>query len=239
MKKIFLLPLLLLATSATGAINWWEQDTICRINPTSCYTSMGMGYETEMWDANKGCWGVKKICPVALTLPQSDEPEAIGLKEIPKRLSPDFDASFLNSDYGDCFGIRKTNKGKASLNGEYVKIWCQGVLDDLGKPIVNTEETIQCGQITYNPQPTCQELAKIGYIAVQNSCCYGKYYNPEKYLIECSGSELPSRIVILNDARDTYTTDTPHVPVDQTSATKLFLNMFSVSKEKHKEYFGE
>ena len=44
---------------------WWQQPTICRMNPTDCYVGMGAGYDNGMWDAGGNCWGMKLICPEA------------------------------------------------------------------------------------------------------------------------------------------------------------------------------
>lgn len=34
---------------------WWMQPTVCRLDPTDCYTTMGMGFDSEMWDATSNC----------------------------------------------------------------------------------------------------------------------------------------------------------------------------------------
>ena len=74
MKKILLISTISLMTSsmAGAATPWWEQPTICKINPTQCYSNMTTGYfietgNTETWDATGNCWGLKVICPNALT----------------------------------------------------------------------------------------------------------------------------------------------------------------------------
>ena len=68
MKKILFLSLIIIITTTSGhcAIKWWEQDTICRLDPTNCYPSMGIGFEPEFWDKTSQCWGQKIICGAAL-----------------------------------------------------------------------------------------------------------------------------------------------------------------------------
>lgn len=230
MKKysIGLLSLACIGT-AWAETPWWQQQTICRLDPTNCYQNMGIGYETGMWDATANCWGIKLICPEALTTNET-EPTPVGRGDIASssKIKSDFDVSILN---GDCFGMRKTtaNGTMASLNGNYIQVWCNGILR-------NPDENIASGEITYSAQPTCQELANNGYIAVLNNKCYGKYFDETNYLIECSGSNiLPSRLVILNGAN--YTTKQPTTPVDQSSANTIFDTMHQVSINQRAKYF--
>ena len=35
---------------SNAATPWWQQPTVCRLDPTNCYSTMGAGF-----DANMGC----------------------------------------------------------------------------------------------------------------------------------------------------------------------------------------
>ncbi|MBO5662335.1 MAG: hypothetical protein J6S12_00535, partial [Alphaproteobacteria bacterium] len=92
MKKFFLLSILFTTLGANAATPWWLQPTVCRLNPTDCYSAMGAGFESEMWDASANCWGLKLICPQALTK-YSTTPVAMGRNDIKKGtgINPDYD----------------------------------------------------------------------------------------------------------------------------------------------------
>ncbi len=232
MKKIITTSIICLSLfpAAFGAsIPWWEQPTVCKLDPTDCYATMGAGYDSELWDSGTGCWGMKMICPEAL-LTDEYVPVAMGREEISKgtNINKDFDTNVLN---GDCFGVRKTtgNGAMASVNGEYVRVWCNGILD-------NVDEYLENGEITYGAQPTCDKLSEYGYVATVNGKCYGKYYDPSKYYIECSGSDItPSRIIVLNGAD--YTNSSSNAPADESAASKIFDSMESISEAQRKVYF--
>ena len=190
MKKIFLFSLLFVTTNLVAATPWWEQPTVCRLNPASCYPTMGSGYDSGMWDANANCWGMKWICGDALS--NTNNNTLVGRTELARgtNINPDYDTSILD---GDCFGVRKTSTdgSMASVNGNMVRVWCNGILS-------NVDETIENGEITYGTQPTCSMLATDGYVAVPNGKCYGKYYDTTRYYIQCTG-EVPS-LIVLNGA---------------------------------------
>lgn len=231
MKNIIFISLLSIITagSAVGATPWWQQPTICRLDPTNCYISMGTGYDSGMWDATSQCWGLKLICPDAVKQPQS-QPVPMGRAEIARgtNLNPDYDTNILN---GDCFGMRKTtaNGTMASVNGKYVNVWCNGVLD-------NVDEVLETGEITYGAQPTCAALAENGYVGVVNKRCYGKYYDMAEYYIECTGSDLmPSRLIVLNGAD--YTLPMNGAPADKAAAEEKFDRMESVSATQRAKYY--
>ena len=233
MRKKFAISLTALTVSVTAnaSIPWWEQPTICRLDPTNCYSSMGTGYDKEIWDTNSECWGMKLICPEAL---KSNEyqPVPMGKTEIAKgtEIKKDFNIDILN---GDCFGVRKTtsNGTMASVDGKYVKVWCNGVLE-------NPDEFLDNGEITYGIQPTCSDLAEYGYVGIVNNRCYGKYYDTSEYYIECNGTDLlPNRIILLNGAD--YMIPTSSAPIDKSSAEKLFDQMESVSKSQREKYFNK
>lgn len=232
MKKLFFASLLCgtaVISTAHAAAPWWQQPTICRLNPANCYSGMGAGFDSGMWDAGANCWGLKLICPQALTTARS-EPIAMGRNEIANGngIRRDFDTNILN---GDCFGMRKTvsNGSMASVNGDYVNVWCAGILD-------NPDETIGNGEITYGAQPTCAKLAENGYVGVLNGRCYGKYYNMNEYFIECTGTDLmPSRLIVLNGAD--YTAPSSGAPADKSAADAKFDKMESISKTQRAKYF--
>ncbi|MCM1295082.1 MAG: hypothetical protein NC311_06025 [Muribaculaceae bacterium] len=215
------------------AINWWEQSTVCRLDPTKCYSSMGTGYDPEYWDATSSCRGVKMICPDALIDQSFTDPQAMGRAEIAagKLINSDFDVTVLN---GDCFGSRKTmaNGTQAIVNGTNVNVWCPGILDS------NNIEQVASGEIlTSGTQPTCQSLANDGYIAVVNNRCYGKYFSDSEYFIDCGANAklIPERIIILNGAD--YTTRTSNAPASQSDANAIFDSMYNVSQAQRAEKF--
>ncbi|MDL2295199.1 hypothetical protein LJC18_00045 [Lachnospiraceae bacterium OttesenSCG-928-E19] len=241
MKKALTLSLLtgcaglMLSNSAMAATPWWLQPTICRPNPNHCYTSMGAGYDTGMWDATGSCWGLKLICPNALTTNPNDA-VPMGKNDLTarKNIKTDFDIGIL---VDDCFGSRKTaaNGTMAAVDGKYVNVWCNGVLN-------NPDETLPNGEITYDTQPVCRDLAPDGFIAVVNQKCYGKFYDPSSYYIECSGSKvLPERIIQLNGANADIGTGliNPNYPTDTAAAKSLFDKMQSVSANQKKQYFED
>lgn len=215
-----------------ASIPWWEQPTVCKLDPTDCYPTMGIGYDRELWDSDTGCWGMKMICPEALVSSES-MPVAMSRNAISKgtNINKDFDTDVLN---GDCFGVRKTNGNgaMASVNGEYVRVWCNGILDDV-------DEYLENGEITYGAQPTCEDLAKYGYVATVNDKCYGKYYDMSKYYIECEGTDImPKRIIVLNGA-DYNTNLSSSAPADASAASKIFDSMESISESQRKIYFKD
>ncbi len=232
MKKILFISLFALtAGHAVASTPWWRQETICRLDTTSCYRAMGAGYDEMLWDANAGCRGMKKICPIAL-IADVVEPQPVGRTEISRgdQINDDFDISVLNTA-DDCFGMRRTsaNGTRALLDGELVNVWCAGVLD-------TPDEQVGTGEITYGAQPTCAELAERGYIAVVKNRCYGAPYDTSKYFIECAGTSLtPTRLIVLNGAE--YTTSAGQTPVDEAAAAKLFDTMESVSKNQRTKYY--
>ena len=215
MKKIFLFSLLFVTTQVVAATPWWEQPTVCRINPANCYTSTGAGYDSGMWDAVANCWGMKMICGEALT--NSNDARPVGRTEISRgtNINADYDLSVLNND---CFGVRKTSTdgSMASVNGQMVRVWCTGILS-------HVDEVIENGEITYGTQPNCQTLAADGYVAVSNDKCYGKYYDPARYYIQCAG-ETPT-LIVLNGAN--YETGNTSYPETQEDADAIFNRMYN------------
>ena len=188
---------------------------------------MGAGYDTEEWDVNGNCRGMKWICGNA-TNPAGFDSTLIGRVELARGtgINPDFDVNVLN---GDCFGARKTieNGARASVNEKYVKVWCSGILD-------NPIDTIATGEIAA-VQPTCAALAEDGFVGVLNNKCYGKRYDTAQYFIECAdaSAELPSRIIILNGA-DVYAAG--NEPSTAAAAAAKFDTMYSVSQSQRTKY---
>ena len=239
MKNFFIfLSTLIITASAASATNWWDQMTVCRINNNKCYDSMGAGFDPEIWDATglagKGCWGMKYICPEALKQ-GSNEPVLISQKDLGNEtiINPDYNIDQL-SDSGDCFGRRKihpNNRNQVMVNGNYVNVWCDGVLD-------RPDETLANGDILYDEkQLTCGSLKQNGYVAVENGKCFGKYYDENDYHIECGNDDKvqPKRIVILNGAE--YKKHNYSGPITVADAEELFDEMLSVSKKQKNKYF--
>ena len=227
---------MVITASSASAANWWEQMTVCRINNAKCYGSMSAGIDPEIWDAGankgKGCWGMKYICPEALKTPESNEPILISQTDLNNKniIKSDYDTDLLSDD-GDCFGRRKTTKAgnEVMVNGEYVKVWCNGVLN-------RPDETLANGDIAYNA-PTCSSLKQNGYVAEENGKCFGKYYDENDYYIECGDHNQvkPERIVILNGAE--YKKHNYSGPVTVADAEKLYAKMLSVSRSQKNKYF--
>lgn len=231
MKKLIFILSFMVIGGADAATPWWERPTICRLDPTNCYSAMGNGFDSGMWDATANCWGLKLICPQAMRTAHND-PVPVGRGDIAsgKNINPDFDVSELN---GDCFGVRKTtaNGTRASVNGTYVNVWCNGILD-------NPDEYVASGEITFGAQPTCARLARDGYVAVVNNRCYGKHFSDAEYFIECDGTDtLPSRLIVLNGAD--YNTGGANVPVDKRAADAIFDQMYQTSQIQYKKYFQD
>ena len=68
--------------------------------------------------------------------------------------------------------------------------------------------------------------------------CYGKFYDPAQYFIECDGNSLlPKRLIVLNgaDAMDA----SGDYPTDTNAAKELFDKMRSVSDAQRAKYFKE
>ncbi len=229
MKKLYLTSLLplLAALPASGETPWWQQNTVCRLDPTTCYTGMGTGYDKGLWDADSKCRGMKIICGDALE-PASDTNTTVSRNDIRAGdgINSDFDITLLN---GDCFGRRKTQSGgtQASVDGKYVNVWCSGVLNN-----INTREEITSvtnGEIIAGTQPKCSDLAESGYIGVLNNNCYGKQYDLDDYYIDCSGNSLlPKQIIVLNGAN--YDENATVAPMDMNTAKAKFETMYSVSQ---------
>lgn len=231
MKKTLLLTILsvIYFNSGANAADWWNQATVCKIDTTKCYNSMGAGFDAEMWDMTGKCRGMKYICPNAL-IKQYDEPTLIGKSDINnKTIKSDFDTNILGEN-GDCFGSRKTNANgtQVMVNGTYVNVYCHGILD-------NADEVLNNGEITYDEQPTCESLKSNGYIAVKNGKCFGKYLDESKYYIQCGDELLPERIIILNGADFTTTAS---APASTNDANKLFNTMYNTSKNQKEQYFN-
>ena len=235
MTKAFLFSVIsfLLFNGANAATPWWERDTICQLSPSRCYNNMGVGYfyDTEKpasWDITSNCWGKKYICVEALKNSSATEPVPMGRAEIAdtSRVSSDFDTNELN---GDCFGVRKTSSGgaTASVSGNFVKVWCSGILD-------NPTETLENGEITSGAQTTCAALAANGYVGIQNGKCYGKYYKQSEYFIQCSG-ETPT-LIILNGADPDGATDNIRTKSD---ADARFNTMYQNAHAQYQIHFAD
>lgn len=217
--------------------------TVCRLIPTKCYTTMGAGYfydtsDPESWDITSNCWGKKYICVDALsdTYVNSHnvtDRAALGRKEIAdsSRINSDFDLAVLN---GDCFGARLVKDGGAAVkvDGNYVNVWCSGILDDLHFTI---KDSFDNGDTTSGAQPTCSQLSTYGYVNIQNGKCYGKQYNLDEYRVQCNGDN--PTLIVLNGADPDSASNTTIKTKPQ--ATAQFNVMFDSAKKLHKDYFKD
>ena len=236
MKKnmIFTILSIIYSTAAANAVDWWNQATVCKYDTKPCYTTMGAGFDPEIWDATAGCRGMKYICPNALKQ-QSQNPELISINNIKQKTNTDYNTETLGES-GDCFGKRHSKITKENVfvmvNGDYVNLYCHGILN---KP----DETLADGEIMYNhdEQPTCESLKTDGYIAVKNGKCVGKYIDESKYYIDCGTDLLPKRLVLLNGAEVT-TNNTGNITT-QKDAKNLFDKMLSVSQKQKQQYFNK
>ena len=232
MKKIFLLSVipLIYAMYANAATPWWQQPTVCRLNPTNCYSAMGVGFDSGLWDTSANCWGLKMICPEALK-EYSSIPVAMERSTLKKGdgINPDYDTDALSHD-GECFGRRKSenNGAMVSVDGKFVNVYCPGIL-------TTPDETFENGEIVHGTQPTCDKLATDGYVAVLNGNCYGKYYDSRDYYIDCGTALLPKRLIVLNGAD--YNAPAYGTPYTMTEARQKFDKMYSTSKTQHEKYF--
>ena len=229
MKKnmIFTILSILCLTATADAVDWWNQPTVCKYNPNKCYTTMGAGFDSEIWDASADCRGMKYICPNALIKPY-DEPTLVPREDInAKTIKSDYDTNVLGES-GDCFGTRKSQGTQVMVNGKFVNLYCHGILD-------NPDEETANGEIVYGNQPTCETLKANGYIAVENGKCVGKYLDESKYHIQCGKGLQPERIVLLNGA-EIPTKNTGNITT-QKDADKVFNTMYSASKKQKTQYF--
>ncbi len=230
MRKIFILAIMSLTCANAGAATpWWQQPTICRLDPTKCYTTMGAGYDSEMWDAGSSCRGMKWICADALSDNSATDAKLVGRADISRGdgINSDFDVNVLN---GDCFGTRKSSADgtKVLIEGKYVNVWCPGVLR-------NVDETMEFGEITYGTQPTCQTLADDGFVAIAHNRCIGKSFDAPEYFIECDGGDgtLPNRLIVLNGAD----ANASGGMTSRDAANQLMDTMYQVSQAQHNKYF--
>lgn len=231
MKKINLFSILAIfgiCNSATAFTPWWEQPTVCRLDPTRCYTAMGAGFDTELWDNDAECWGQKIICAAALKNGTENTPLTKNQTYNSRYIRSDFDTDLLSID-GDCFGRRTTfdNDSMALVDGNRVPIWCPGILD-------NADEVLSNGEIVYGAQPTCTELAEYGYVWVKNGKCYGKFFNQNEYYIDCMGqTQEPKQLIIINGAD----IGTHGGTVTAAEIEKKFRTMYDTSRAKKAEKF--
>ncbi|MBO4625650.1 MAG: hypothetical protein J5679_00025 [Alphaproteobacteria bacterium] len=242
MKKTFLFSIVsfLLFGGANAFTPWWDQDTICRINPSKCYPDMtGNGYfynkyDSLSWDDTSKCWGKKYICPQALKDTTATERVAMDRTDISDSSlinTTDFDTTILNED---CFGVRKSRNGGAevSVGGTFKKVWCDGVLGELG---INSADitALENGEIV-TQDITCGALAAKGYIGktpTENKC-YGKYYDEMEYRIECDASE-PTLFVLNGADPDSVSSDpTKQPPQTESDAEALFTKMIQNASQR-------
>lgn len=233
MRKITISSLLTLIciNTAFANIDWWNQITICRMDTTKCYPQLvtTAGIDTEMWDSDKGCRGIKYICPEAL-VKETNQPELIGILSLQNTeiVKADYDTDIL-SEMGNCYGQRKSHPTapQVKVNDKYVNVYCNGALD-------RPDEVLENGEIVYENQPTCENLKNNGYIGVKNGNCYGKPFNDNEYYVECGNDLLPERIIVLNGAD---ISNTSNGPIFNNEAVEIFNKMQSVSQSQKQQYF--
>ena len=221
-NKIFFIFCMTFLFTPIASAFWWMPPTVCKMDTTKCYKVMGMGFDEEMWDSTSKCRGMKYVCPDALVT-GGDEPELIGKRDLtnPKLVKHDYDTSLFDTSL-ECFGMRKlSNDGtQVYYNGKYFNIWCDGILS-------NVDEVLENGEVSFTFQPTCESLAKDNYAAIKNGNCYGKYYDSQKYALECGTGLIPTRIISINNAD--YGSYPDHLPVTQNEADKIFEMMYENS----------
>ena len=213
-----------------SGVEWWLKPTICQPSSSQCYSSMGTGFDSEIWDVGANCRGEKLICPNAVVSLSESGPAPFSKSDISNSsiISEDFDVSALSSQNG-CFGLRKTrNSGvNAKVGSEWRNVYCHGILD-------YPDEILPTGEIMLatKDQPTCKSLAENGYIAILNGQCYGKFeYPTTDFYLECSDADLlPSKIIVLNGAKDVRTStltnpDASEYPITDDVAKALFDRM--------------
>ena len=230
-KIISIFTLCMVSSTAFGITDWWNRDTICTIDETRCYNASTAGVDFSFdtgWDISGGCRGKKYICANALTT-GATERTAMERADInsSNNINPDFDTTAYVSGE-DCYGARKSKNGGAMvmLNGNYVRVWCPGILS-------SPTEELTYGEITNGAQPTCSNLAADNYAAILNGKCYGKYYSPDNYAIDCNG-DVPM-LVLLNGAN--------YNPggrgMGQSDANALFGSMVTTSAGQRGIYFNK
>lgn len=240
MKKLLILLSICAVTSVHAAnTEWWAQDTICRPITNKCYTIMGAGYNSGLWDASYNCWGMKYVCANATKSPEKSLVEIGKISDLAAKYT-DFDFSQLNTT-DRCFGVRKTqnNGTQAMVNGKYVNVYCKGVLD-------TDTETITNGEVSLTfPQPTCRELADNGWLNVlNNSKCYGKRYPMPDYFIECDEAQTANTRIIVLNGNTNYLINasgasTGNYPTTATKATAVFNDLATTAKKNHYIKFVE
>lgn len=238
MKKFFCIFGFVFLSFGCFAVNWWEQATVCQLDPSKCYPSMGVGFEAEMWDAGSSCWGMKLVCGNSLVGgTPDDDPLLYSKTQAASGLNkkPDFDFGLLDTP-NRCHGMRQTRDSgsQAMVGGGWANVFCPGVLS-------SPDEVLATGEIiTSGPQPKCADMAADGYVIALGNKCYGKRYALPDYFIECSGNkDSPDRIIALNGARD-YATGAAVAgfPVTAAAAKTLLDAMFQTSQKKRQQHFS-
>lgn len=232
---LFILTILFMGVcTANAATPWWEQATVCRLNPSKCYASMGAGFESEMWDQTSQCWGQKIICAEALISGNENIPMERKTISANKNINHKVFDTDEYSSYNECFGVRiTTQNGAFSFDnaGNKVRVWCPGILS--AGEIAETQN----GEIIISgAQPTCRSLANDGFIATLNSTsgCHGKQMNQNAYYIGCNERDLePETLVVLNGAYD-YSVNGKSITMDQ--ASDIFEKMIRISAQQREKY---
>ena len=220
---------------AVRALDWWERPTICRPSNNECYAGQGgasfLTDGDEAWDNGASCRGKKRVCDNAII--GGTGTNYLSKAEIsdPSIISSDFDIGALNAG---CWGVRKTRNSatSASVNGNWVSVWCSGALSDQG-------EAGAGGFISAASEPNCADLRDRGFIGVLAGACYGRGgFDAQRYYLECrDGAVLPARIAVLNGAGgyNAGGTGTPGTSATQDGADEIFEKMIVNAAAKRDE----
>ena len=233
MKRFIVSCLALLAFGTVlhpAAANWWEMQSICKPDNTTCYKSpMGRGFEVGFWDTGAGCWGMKLVCGEALIEPQFDsEPKSKSDLAGNVGISTDFDTNVL---FGGCFGARKITGGGSMtlINGQEVKIWCPGILES------PDAVDLPNGEAQPNPQPDCEFLADREYVDILNGKCWGKKFPRPEYTIVCENGF--ARLFIMNGAQEITPIRSSSIPATQSAANAIFDDIQRAASERRSKHF--
>ena len=251
MKKIYsaLFLTFIFAPALGDWARWWEMPTICRPSNTMCYTEALMnrgGFMVEEWDTGANCRGKKIICPNAVVGGTvSGLEEAFSRAEIVAAgfISTDFDIDTLDSA-GGCFGIRRLRGGgtEARVDGQWVNVFCPGILDDPDVERVGVGEIIA----DLTAQPNCEDLSEFGFLGVLRSVSGGQCFGmpgfpPGDFYLDCGNALAPERIIVLNGA-DRFNVRTnvdpvtsPH-PLSEEQAAIVFERMIANAEEQRRAF---
>ena len=240
MKRLLALSLVfgMFAFSA-HAINWWNRPTICQPVYDTCAPMGTPGWEMQFWDVAASCWGVKMVCGDALVGQIAHEVPFPSNSQMQVQIG--FDITEFDAERG-CFGVRAGGTEPDTVNcpGGDVRIWCPGILGDLGF----FSASRGAGEYSCLARPTCADLASVGVVAIRNNNCWGVRYVYPEFFIECVGdSELPRRIIRLNGAdwrpapAGGGPIQAPPMGGTRPTASDIFQRMREIATDNRNRYF--